>query len=355
MAVSSGLVTAGQKENKEPPTQTLEAVPEPPQAVAADVSRLVFGVTTARTSGLLSKQVRETAQALAGSMKKARVVRLRAFVAGSGDTRRVQEVVSEVFTKKRQPVPTMSVVQVGRLPVQGSQVVFEYVAEHKKIQNPHGVAFVSGQTVNATEPTLNVAPLAQQSLARVKQALARLGTKPPEPLLVTCYCSSLMDGPDVRKAMSTAFPDASLNLMQLRRSYTEGSVSCEAVARLSEPAPDTMRVTNSNGTPHFSDVAVVNDGRITFTSSQLAFRYQDSDIRLAFERLGRMLEDTGSSFNDVVATNIYPLTLAIADKIQTLGFEFFNRARPPASTLIELEGLPSLDASFAVDAVARVP
>ena len=232
------------------------------------------------------------------------------------------------------------------------------MAEDKKVQNPHGVVFVSGQTVNATEPTLDVAPLAQQSLARVGQALGRLGAKPPQALLVTCYCSSLMDGADVRKAMVTAFPAASVNLMQLRRSYTEGTVSCEAVARLSEPVPETTLAANSKtvgGVPHFSDVAVVNDGRITFTSSQLAFRYQDSDIRLAFERLGRMLEDTGSSFNDVVATNIYPLTLAIADKIRTLGFEFFDSSRPPANTLVELEGLPSLDASFAMDAVARVP
>jgi enamine deaminase RidA (YjgF/YER057c/UK114 family) len=48
--------------------------------------------------------------------------------------------------------------------------------------------------------------------------------------------------------------------------------------------------------------------------------------------------------------------MALADRIWTLGFEFIDKSRPPASTMAEFEGLPSLDASFAVDVVAvRLP
>ena len=103
------------------------------------------------------------------------------------------------------------------------------------------------------------------------------------------------------------------------------------------------------------DLAVIGPGRVSFTSSQLAFRYQDSDIRLAFTRLGRVLQKNGTSFQRVVKSNIYPISLALAGKIRSLGFEFFDRTNPPANTTVELEGLASLDASFAMDVVAAVP
>jgi hypothetical protein len=35
-------------------------------------------------------------------------------------------------------------------------------------------------------------------------------------------------------------------------------------------------------------------------------------------------------------------------------FDFLNKGAPPASTMVPFEGLPSLDASFTVEAVARV-
>jgi enamine deaminase RidA (YjgF/YER057c/UK114 family) len=39
-------------------------------------------------------------------------------------------------------------------------------------------------------------------------------------------------------------------------------------------------------------------------------------------------------------------------KVSQLRFEFYDRARPPASTMILFQGLPSLDASFGIDVVA---
>jgi hypothetical protein len=45
----------------------------------------------------------------------------------------------------------------------------------------------------------------------------------------------------------------------------------------------------------------------------------------------------------------------MADKVRALRFEFYDQTRPPASTMLPFEGLPSLDASFAIDVVAVVP
>jgi len=40
--------------------------------------------------------------------------------------------------------------------------------------------------------------------------------------------------------------------------------------------------------------------------------------------------------------------------VRKIRFEYYDPARPPASTLLPFEGLPSMDASFAVDAIAVV-
>ena len=48
----------------------------------------------------------------------------------------------------------------------------------------------------------------------------------------------------------------------------------------------------------------------------------------------------------------YPLSLDIAAQVRKLRAEVFDAAPPPAGTLLLFEGLPSMDAGFAVDAVA---
>lgn len=346
------------KKEKERATQKLEILPNPPAVVSGETARLVFDVAPPRTKGLLSKQVRDSLKVLLKSNRRSGIVKLRAFVAGSGDTRRVQSVVSEFFSDRRLPLPALSVVQVGALPVEGAQVVLESVAEARKPSNPHGLAFISGQAVSSEETTLAVAPLAVRSLEKIQIAIESLELTPAEVLRVTCFCSSLQDGNQVRRAMLEAFPSAALSYVQLRREYTTGSVECEAVARLLTPVSEPLRFVNPDGLekpPHYSQIALVSARRVALTGTQLAFRYEDSDIRLAFQRLGRVLEEAGASYSGVAVSNIYPLSRGIAEKIRAFRFEFFDKSRPPASTMLELEGLPSLDASFAVEVVAVIP
>jgi enamine deaminase RidA (YjgF/YER057c/UK114 family) len=57
----------------------------------------------------------------------------------------------------------------------------------------------------------------------------------------------------------------------------------------------------------------------------------------------------------VAVLNVYPLSRSIGELVRKIQPEFFDRARPPAGTTLPFEGLPSLDASFAVDAIAVLP
>jgi len=342
----------GKKESK---TQVLDLLPSPPAAVTAEASRLEFDVAPITSHGLLSQQVRQALKALFKIHRRGRIVHLRAFVAGSGDTRRVRDVVAEVFTARKQHLPALSLVQVGPLPVIGAQVVLESVTELKKVVNPNGLAFLSGQAVASGEPVLDVAPLVKNSLAKIRYAASGLGLAPSDVLRVTCYCSSLHDGPTVRREMAENFPDAALNHLQLRRVYTRASVTCEAVARLKQPPADELDFFNPEPLPHTKDssqVAVVGPNRIVFSGTQLGFEHQERDVRLALERMGKSIDGSGSSYRRVAMTRFYTLSNTISKSIRELRWDYLNRSKPPANTLIELEGLPSLDASFAMDVIA---
>jgi len=123
------------KKKKEEETQVLQLPKDPPSAITAETRRLVFQVTPLSAKGLLSQQTRDALKWLLRSSNGAVVVKLRAFVSGSGDLRRVRELVSETFSEHRLPLPVLSVVQVGALPMELAQVVMEATAVAKKAVN----------------------------------------------------------------------------------------------------------------------------------------------------------------------------------------------------------------------------
>lgn len=333
------------KKTEEEQTQVLQLPKDPPNAVVADTGRLSFEVSPLTTKGLLSQQTREALKALLHQHHGAAIVKLRAFVAGTGDMRRVSMIVSETFTDKKLAIPALSVVQVGALPMDGAQIVLESTAEEKKSVNPNGVAFFSGQA----------APTVDKSIEQLTSALAAAGAEPPGVMRVTCFVSSLDESHAGMGKMQSAFPGAALDLVQMQREPSVTGAECEAVARLSAAPPVPLHFVNSDRlakSANYSQVAVVSAPKLVLTGTQLAFHDQESDIRLAFERLGKALEPHGASLGDVIMSHLYSLSRATADKVRAVRFEFYDKSRPPASTMLLFEGLPSLDASFAVEVIA---
>ena len=100
---------------------------------------------------------------------------------------------------------------------------------------------------------------------------------------------------------------------------------------------------------------MVGPGKVALTVTQVGFRFQDEDVRLAFGRLGNALESVGGSFKNVAMTQLYPLSRATADLIRKIRFEFCDPARPPASTSLLFEGLHVLDAAFAIALISVLP
>ena len=64
-----------------------------------------------------------------------------------------------------------------------------------------------------------------------------------------------------------------------------------------------------------------------------------------------MVEQAGGSLKDMVFAGFYPLSAQQVPLIRKVRAEFFSPERPPAATSLPFEGLPSMDAGFAMDVV----
>ena len=340
------------KQDEEPITQVLELPKDPPAAVVADADRLLFQVSPLSGKGLLSQQLRE---ALKWVLRQDRtVVRLRAFVAGTGDTRRVQSIVSEAFSEKHLSLPVLTVVQIGALPLEGAQVLLEAVLSDKKPSNPNGLAFLSGQGGYVGEPLKPVMPFVEKATGRLQAALKAASIEPGEVLRVGCYITSLEEADKVRSTIAMQFPRASVSVVQPLRAALQSGASCDAVARLSSPPGGPLKFINPpdlEHAAHSSAVALVAPGKIALSGAQLAFGATDADARLAFERLGKSLEQVTASYDHVAVAEVYSLSRAASEEARKVAAGFFAKGGPPAVTALPFEGLPSMDASFAIDVI----
>jgi enamine deaminase RidA (YjgF/YER057c/UK114 family) len=231
-------------------------------------------------------------------------VKIRAFVAGSGDMRRVPMLVSEMFTDRKMALPAVSVIQVGGLPLDGAQVVLESTAVDKKVANPNGVAFVTS---------------------------FKPGTAGAEPRAITCFMNSLDHAGDLRTQFLSAHPGAAINFVQLRRDTLGDGYECEAIAA----APPGKGV----------------NGRVIISGTQLAFGSGEEDSRLAFQRLDKALAPLGGSIADTVWAQFYPLSSKAVGSIRKVEYEFFDKKKAVINKPLVFEGLPSMDAQFGLEVV----
>jgi hypothetical protein len=137
-----------------------------------------------------------------------------------------------------------------------------------------------------------------------------------------------------------------LDYVQTQRVPSRAVAACEAVARLRWNTGKKVHYVPAEGAPR---AALVAAHRVVLSGTQVSYGYQEADSRLAFERLVKGLEGMGVTGRDVVFARYYPLAELIAAQVRKLHGGFFAS---PASSLVLVEGLPSMDAGFAVDVVA---
>lgn len=326
------------KKKKDEVTQTLAAPPEPPAAVAANTRRLVFHTSPLSGHGLLSQQTKDALHDLLHQNEGMQIVKIRAFVVGAGDLRRIPQLVGEILgEKKHQQLPAVSVVLGGGLPVEGAQVALESISEAKRDVNPNGLLFTGLRKHEAERPGQPLSGLADQTLAEIAADVAGHG----EVMEVTCFLTRLEEASRVTNIIANRFPGAASSVVQAQRAGKPASVACEAVARAGAAAGNVP------------GVIALNAGRAVVTGTQVAYGFNDDDARLAFKRLDHVLEGFGTNLKKAAEIGVYPLSPSIAAQTRKVEPEFVN-ASLTAVLEMPFESVPGLDASFAVEAIAPV-
>lgn len=309
--LTGDLQAAKKKPNPDDITQVLELPKDPPAVAMGETRRLVFYVSPLSAKGLLSQQARDALRAILKANGNMPVVHIRAFVGGSGDLRRVPQIVSEVLTEKKMALPSVSVVQVGGLGLEGAQVVLEAVSLAKKDVNPEGLGFVAGQTA----ATLN------QAADAVRTKVAGMPV-----VRVSCYVSASGGLTEMAGAVASRFPGAAVDVVQTLRAPVRPEATCDAVTR---------------GGPVAAE-------KLAFTGTRIAIGSDEKAATATLQRLDKDLAEAGAGQGSIVAMHIYPVVASIGEKARALV------GATGALTVVPFEGTASLDGVFAVDAVAEV-
>jgi enamine deaminase RidA (YjgF/YER057c/UK114 family) len=288
------------------PNQALEPLPRLPLILPADGTKLSFLSAPLTNNGLLSQQTRDELKWMIAQAHGGQFVRIRAFVAGSGDLRRIPQLVSEAFSDKHLSLPVVVTLQVGGLPLEGAQVQLEATLQQTRPINPGGVRFAAFEAESSAA-----------ALAELKQA--------GELLQATCYVPSVEGRAPAEGAV----------WIQPQRLPNQTTTWCEGAVRLAAPAVPAQA--------------------LVFTSAQLAFSYSEDDARLAYERLEKTLKSANSTLKNAVFLSFYPLSSQLAELARRTGTPYLDPSREPAGVRkIVFEGLPAMDGSFAIEAVATV-
>jgi enamine deaminase RidA (YjgF/YER057c/UK114 family) len=244
------------RKNEEPKSQVLPLPPEPPMALKADAGAIDFHLSPLLKSGGLAAQIRQSLNDLIRDTHGETIVKLRAFVAGAGDARRVQSEVVNLFTEHKLPLPVLTVAQVGALPEEAAKVVIEAVVSTRRQVNPNGLAFFAGESGASFE----------QALMRLRESVQAAGIAQDKVLVSTCFVARLDDVASLQNAAQAAFPGARINLVQpLRDPITEGAI-CEAIGQLSEAPAEAPVVLIER-----HRAALVAARPLVFTGLQLSF------------------------------------------------------------------------------------
>ena len=329
--VSLALAIPYQKhKNQEPKSEVLPLPPQPPMALKAETQSLDFHLSPLRKAGGLETQIRASLNDLLRDTRGETIIKLRAFVAGAGDARRVQALVTQLFTDHKQPLPVLTVLQVGALGEDAAKVSIEAVVATRRVLNPQGLAFFAGQRGS----TLAAA------LQQLQSSMESAGVPGDAVLTATCFGALSDRFESQRSTLQAAFPHANVNLVQPLRDPLDPSSVCEAVGQLrQEPAEGPVVLLKAHR------AALVSAHELVFTGLQLSFGSYLDDAHEAFVRL-KHATTAMAPVEAPVEVNVFALDPSGASALRK------TTAVPPSTLAVHtVEGLPSIDATAGLEAI----
>jgi enamine deaminase RidA (YjgF/YER057c/UK114 family) len=317
--------------------------------IEGETRKLQFQVAPASMEGNVADQIDKALDTF-----KSRILNLRAFVVGTDQVGIARLTIEEYFQKKRRAIPTIVVVAVGALPHPKTRVAIEAVLDSGRTLNPEGIAFISGQAGSSDKPVEQMLPLAEKALKDLNSVHRAAGIQPEDVLRVTCLMTSVADAAEVEARVKREFPQAARSFVQLQKAPARGVIECESVARLRTRPAEPLQFIYTDGlpkSPNFSHAALIGAPRLLFSDLRLPKSDKEYDARKTFAELHQFLKYFGGSIKQVAMSNLYPASQEATDLVRRIRFDFYDRDRPPASTMMTFEGLAD-NASFGLSVIA---
>jgi enamine deaminase RidA (YjgF/YER057c/UK114 family) len=323
------LGASQRRKNQEPKSQVAPLPPQPPMALKAETSTLDFHLSPLLKTGGLAIQIRKSLNDLIRDTKGETIVKLRAFVAGAGDARRVQAEVTQLFSDRKLPLPVLTVMRVGGLGEEPAKVVIEAIVSTHHNENPNGLAFFAGQAGATLADALN----------QLKTSAQNANIQPTQIVSTTCFTSRLEGFEAVRSGIQSTFSNAKVNLVQAVRDPANDSSICEAIGQLPQHTAESPLTLLKD-----HRVALVTSKELIITGLQLSFGSYLDDAHEAFLRLQR----SATALNSVeapVEINVFSLDPSGGSALRK------TTSVPPSTFTVQtVEGLPSVDATAGIEA-----
>ncbi|MDZ7639799.1 MAG: hypothetical protein U5J83_16370 [Bryobacterales bacterium] len=356
-ALVAGVPAFCQKPPEEEKPQVREFAPEAPDYIKAETAKLAYLAVPLEDRGLLSRQVEESMKNLRRLLRKRKLLRITAWVGGAGDARRVSSNIRELLGKWRMPIPAIRVIRVGALPNRTARVAFDVEVEEQDAVNPHGLVFLSGVRAAGSEFHFNLGEEFGQSLNVLSARLAEEGAKDEDVLLARCFVSLTEDLPALELQLRKRYPNGNIRLLQSVRSSPDSYANCDLMARLPAAPAEPLEarvITPDESAPPITSLLKTNARTLVLSSAQLGFRATDADLALAFERLEATLTAAGSSLANAAQLSILSESADVGRRTEEQGRKYLNKKHDPAILRVTVEGLPALDATVSLDAIAVI-
>ncbi|MBI3209216.1 MAG: RidA family protein [Candidatus Solibacter usitatus] len=300
-----------------------------------DTADALFQLHNADAKGSLMEQAEKLKKKIRG-----KVYRYRAFVRPDADTNLLNIVLRG---------PALSIVRVASLPTPGQKISLEAVTGGGR--NPQGLVFISGQGVNRNENVSMVKPMVEMAFDNIDKAVKAAGVFPADVLTVTCYSSSLQDHAQVQQLAATRYRWAVFNHVQIPMPYGRALVECEAVARAIAPV-GFLYPEGLTKSPNFTQVVGISSRRMVWSGLHTSQGCTADGVRGMFRSLEATLKNRGASIKDAAFSYVYPNTTEGTDLSRNIRFDFYNKEKAPASTLIPFSGFVDKNACTGVEVVA---
>lgn len=355
------------------------------QALAHTSQVFASGPKGEPPSGAAEAQVERTLDNLAAALGAAgsgfdRIVKINVYVVQTVVTDLVEKALVRRFSGAARPAVTL---MEGKLPIAGALVAMDAIAaapaagaevvrrtvrgfrsaegeRHVAILPAGPAVFISGYA----EPG-DPQKAARATMSRLGTALELLDLQKSDVVQVKAFVATATDPEVVRNEIRRFFGDRDVPPLVLLEWRTTGraveiELSAAARRRTKEQAPMAIEYITPPGetaNPYFTRLVRVNRGRLIFTAGLFGRteREAEAQIRDIYSQLRDILQQAGSSFDQMVKATYYVADSSASTLLNPIRRELYPPQRPPAASKINVAGTGRKEKTITLDMIAGAP